>query len=92
MFRLSDRLCVFVFIAAGMCFAVGLMPPPLMGVGVVLSSTISAGRLRPLRGVHVRSIDHVFCMGSSEAGRLHGILILEGASRLDAFSGYPIRT
>ena len=68
------------------------MPPPLMGVGVVLSSTISAGRLRPLRGVHVRSIDHVFCMGSSEARRLHGILILEGASRLDAFSGYPIRT
>ena len=65
MFRLSDRLCVFVFIAAGMCFAVGLMPPPLMGAGVVLSSTISAGRLRPLRGFHVRSIDHVFCMGSS---------------------------
>ena len=92
MFRLSDRLCVFVHIAAGMCFAVGLMPPPLMGAGVVLSSTISAGRLRPLRGVHVRSIDHVFCMGSSEARRLHGILILEGASRLDAFSGYPIRT
>lgn len=24
--------------------------------------------------------------------RFHGILILEGASRLDAFSGYPIRT
>ena len=72
--------------------AAGLMPPPLMGVGVVLSSTISAGRLRPLRGVHVRSIDHVFCMGSSEAVGLHGILILEGASRLDAFSGYPIRT
>ena len=28
-----DRLCVFVFIAAGMCFAVGLMPPPLQGGG-----------------------------------------------------------
>ena len=38
---------------------------PSRGVGVVLSSTISAGRLRPLRGFHVRSIDHVFCMGSS---------------------------
>ncbi len=72
--------------------AVGVDAATPPGVGVVLSSTISAGRLRPLRGVHVRSIDHVFCMGSSEALRLHGILILEGASRLDAFSGYPIRT
>ena len=55
-------------------------------------STISTGQLHPSRGFHVRPIDHVFCMGSPGARWPHGILILEQASRLDAFSGYPFRT
>ena len=57
------------------------------------SSTVSAGRLHPLRGFHVRSIDHmVSCGVSHHPGGWSGILILERASRLDAFSGYPSRT
>ena len=58
-----------------------------------LSSTVSAGRLHPSRGFHVRSINHMFSMGSHTPPRgVSGILILERASRLDAFSGYPSRT
>jgi len=34
----------------------------------------------------------VFCMGTTGTRRFHGMLILEQASRLDAFSGYPFRT
>ena len=54
-------------------------------------SPVSTGRLHPLRGFHVRPIDHVFYMGAT-GPRPRGILILEQASRLDAFSGYPFRT
>ena len=43
-------------------------------------SSVSTGQLHPSRGFHVRPINH------------HGTLILEQASRLDAFSGYPFRT
>ena len=55
-------------------------------------SSVSTGRLHPSRGFHVRPIDHVFCMGTTGTRRFHGMLILEQASRLDAFSGYPSRT
>ena len=55
-------------------------------------SSVSTGRLHPSRGFHVRPIDHVFCMGTTGTRRFHGMLILEQASRLDAFSGYPFRT
>ena len=65
--------------------------PPL-GVGCVSCFPVSTGRLHPLRGFHVRPIDHVFCMGGSKTRGSYGILILERASRLDAFSGYPFRT
>ena len=55
-------------------------------------SSVSTGRLHPSRGFHVRPINHVFCMGTTGTRRFHGMLILEQASRLDAFSGYPFRT
>ena len=55
-------------------------------------SSVSTGQLHPSRGFHVRPINHVFCMGTTGSRRIHGMLILEQASRLDAFSGYPFRT
>ena len=48
--------------------------------------TISTGRLSALPRVHLRPIDVVVCHGPQ------GDLVLRGASRLDAFSGYPIRS
>ena len=47
---------------------------------------ISTGRLRRLLGFHLRPIDVVVFHGSRRD------LVLRGASRLDAFSGYPVRT
>ena len=48
--------------------------------------TISTGRLNALLHVHLRPIDVVVCHGPQ------GYLVLRGASRLDAFSGYPVRS
>ena len=48
--------------------------------------TISTGRLNALLRLHVRPIDVVVYHGP------WGDLVLRGASRLDAFSGYPVRT
>ena len=48
--------------------------------------TISTGRLSALLRVHPRPIDVVVCHGPQ------GDLVLRGASRLDAFSGYPVRS
>ena len=45
-------------------------------------------RLRRSHALHLRPIDQVFCLGPY---RKRG-LILETASHLDAFSGYPCRT
>ena len=47
---------------------------------------ISTGRLNALPRLHLRPIDVVVFHGSQ------GDLVLRGASRLDAFSGYPVRT
>ena len=66
--------------------------PPQEDRNVVSPSPVSTGRLHPSRGFHVRPINHVFCMGTTGTRRFHGMLILEQASRLDAFSGYPFRT
>ena len=71
---------------------VSFVLPPFVGWCVCCRSTVSTGQLHPLRGFHVRPIDHVFCMESPDPRRGHGILISEQASRLDAFSGYPSRT
>ena len=62
-------------------------------IGIVVSpSPVSTGRLHPSRGFHLRPIKHVFNMRATRISKIHGILILEQASRLDAFSGYPFRT
>ena len=66
--------------------------PNPMGWGVCCRSPVSTGQLHPLRGFHVRPIHHVFSMGGTGSRGIHGMLISEQASRLDAFSGYPSRT
>ena len=48
--------------------------------------TISTGQLNALLRLHLRPIDVVVYHGPQ------GYLVLRGASRLDAFSGYPVRT
>ena len=48
--------------------------------------TISTGQLSALLRVHLRPIDVVVCHGPQ------GDLVSRGASRLDAFSGYPVRS
>ena len=48
--------------------------------------TISTGQLNALLHLHLRPIDVVVYYGSQ------GYLVLRGASRLDAFSGYPVRS
>ena len=48
--------------------------------------TISTGQLNALLRLHLRPIDEVVYFGSQ------GYLVLRGASRLDAFSGYPFRS
>ena len=47
---------------------------------------ISTGQLNALLRLHLRPIDVVVYHGPQ------GYLVLRGASRLDAFSGYPVRT
>ena len=47
---------------------------------------ISTGQLSALLRVHLRPIDVMVYHGP------RGYLVLRGASRLDAFSGYPVRS
>ena len=53
---------------------------------------ISTGKLRTLLHFHTQPINVVVFHGPSGGLNPQGDLILEGASRLDAFSGYPVRT
>ena len=55
-------------------------------IGIKLSRVISTGRLSALPRVHSRPINVVVFHDP------WGDLVLRGASRLDAFSGYPFRT
>ena len=48
--------------------------------------TISTSQLSVLPRLHLWPIDEVVYLGSQ------GYLVLRGASRLDAFSGYPFRS
>ena len=52
---------------------------------------ISTGRLHPSQGFHPRPINPIVSRGPYPR-KVVGDLILERASRLDAFSGYPFRT
>ena len=60
-------------------------------VFVVSFRPVSASSLNPLLGVQVWSIDPVVCGGPYPSKRVRS-LVLEEVSRLDAFSGYPVRT
>src|SRR5260221_10358922 len=51
---------------------------------------ISTGRLNALPRLHLRPINVVVCHGPYQVNPV-GDLILERASRLDAFSAYPFR-
>ena len=53
--------------------------------------TISTGQLHALLHFHFRPINPVIYWGPYQVNPV-GVLILERASRLDAFSGYPYRT
>ena len=52
---------------------------------------ISTGQLNASRRLHLQPINLVFYKGSYYVDRM-GSLILRGASRLDAFSAYPVPT
>jgi hypothetical protein len=56
------------------------------------SRAISTGKLKSLLTLHTRPINHVVFVGPSGESSSQGDLVLGGASRLDAFSGYPVRT
>lgn len=58
---------------------------------VVSFRPVSASSLHPLLGFQVWSINPVVCGGPYPSKRVRS-LVLEGVSRLDAFSGYPVRT
>jgi len=53
--------------------------------------TISTGQLKPSLTLHLRPIYLIFYEGSYQLNAV-GDLILRWASRLDAFSAYPLRT
>ena len=84
----------------GWCSPCCSAPPPLVcggwgvgGGGVCLCWPVSTSRLRPLPVFHVWPINPVVCWGpSSSTGCCCGDLVLKVVSRLDAFSGYPVRT
>ena len=59
---------------------------PMAGTGDQADRAISTGQLRGLLPFHLRPIDVVVYHGSWRD------LVLRRVSRLDAFSGYPVRT
>ena len=61
------------------------------GPGWSSRSAVRTGRLRSSRTVHARPIDLVVSQEPSVRSVL-GSLVSEGASRLDAFSAYPVPT
>ena len=69
---------------------VGFQPTRPLGLASTGSNqayrAISTSQLNALLHLHLWPIDEVVYLGSQ------GYLVLRGASRLDAFSGYPVRT
>ena len=71
---------------------VGAYPSPLLILSLASTGSnqayraISTGQLNALLRLHLRPIDVVVYHGPQ------GYLVLRGASRLDAFSGYPVRS
>ena len=58
----------------------------LLNESVQADRAISTGKLNTLRCLHTRPINVVVFHGSQ------GVLVSRWVSRLDAFSGYPVRT
>ena len=81
--RPVEASCVRVFYGGG-------LSPSLMvlaaGRGAKADRAISTGQLRGLPRFHLRPINVMVSHGSQRD------LVLKGVSRLDAFSGYPVRT
>ena len=67
------------------CGALAVWPGDAV-VGSERYRVIRTARLRPLPILYLRPIDVMVYHGP------RGGLVLRGASRLDAFSGYPVRT
>ena len=61
------------------------------GVDVIKRSTVSTGHLRAFLPLQLPPINPVIFRGS-HGPEARATLILEGASHLDAFSGYPCHT
>ena len=59
---------------------------PVITISDQANRRISTGQLNALLRLHLRPIDVVVYHGPQ------GYLVLRGASRLDAFSGYPVRS
>ena len=74
-----------------MCNVLRLVYTRLVLLVCVSFRPVSASSLNPLLGVQVWSIDPVVCGGPYPSKRVRN-LVLEEVSRLDAFSGYPVRT
>lgn len=86
--RLFD--CVVV-VAGSVCVFTVSESNGLFVLVVVSFRPVSASSLNTLRCVQVWSIDPVVCGGPYPSKRVRN-LVLEKVSRLDAFSGYPVRT
>ena len=70
-----------------LCMAFGFFEASLPSTGSNQAyRTISTSQLNVLPRLHLWPIDEVVYLGPQ------GYLVLRGASRLDAFSGYPVRT
>ena len=70
-----------------LCMAFGLVLAGLPSTGSNQAyRTISTSQLNVLPRLHLWPIDEVVYLGPQ------GYLVLRGASRLDAFSGYPVRS
>ena len=85
-----EELSFVVQVLYGMCIAFDLWSGFLCLLTVTGSNqayrAISTGQLNALLRLHLRPIDVVVYHGPQ------GYLVLRGASRLDAFSGYPVRS
>ena len=88
MFRLVARQCSLP--SGAVCRRKMRSPKESGNVSVAFRPLVPVGST--LAGLPRPAYRHVFCMGTTGTRRFHGMLILEQASRLDAFSGYPFRT
>ena len=84
---------LFKFVLCGgvWCFAACCRNWIVVAMCVVSFRPVSASSLHPLLGFQVWPIEPVVCGGPYPSERVRN-LILEKVSRLDAFSGYPVRT